>query len=93
MYTISYLRNITENFERPALSDHVILVGAPIVLTCYGDVHNKLFISFDKALNKNLPSGITLSGNFALTRLQWPDMNTSNIEIHNFKINWKVPSH
>jgi hypothetical protein len=57
------------------------------------DVHNKLFISFDKALNKNLPSGITLSGNFALTRLQWPDMNTSNIEIHNFKINWKVPSH
>ena len=61
--------------------------------TCYGDVHNKLFISFDKALNKNLPSGITLSGNFALTRLQWPDMNTSNIEIHNFKINWKVPSH
>jgi hypothetical protein len=30
--------------------------------TCYGDVHNKLFISFDKALNNNLPSGITLSG-------------------------------
>jgi hypothetical protein len=28
----SILRNITENFERPALSDHVILVGAPIVL-------------------------------------------------------------
>jgi hypothetical protein len=27
--------------------------------TCYGDVHNKLFISFDKALNNNLPSGIT----------------------------------
>jgi hypothetical protein len=60
-----YEYHITENFERPALSDHVILVGAPIV---HGDVHNKLFISFDKALNKNLPSGITLSGNFALTK-------------------------
>jgi hypothetical protein len=23
--------------------------------TCYGDVHNKLFISFDKALNKHIP--------------------------------------
>jgi hypothetical protein len=29
---LSVSHNITENFERPALSDHVILVGAPIVL-------------------------------------------------------------
>jgi hypothetical protein len=29
---LSVSRNTTENFERPALSDHVILVGAPIVL-------------------------------------------------------------
>jgi hypothetical protein len=27
--------------------------------TCLGDVHNKLFISFDKVLNNSLPSGIT----------------------------------
>jgi hypothetical protein len=29
---LSILRNVTENFERPALTDHVILVGAPNVL-------------------------------------------------------------
>jgi hypothetical protein len=44
-------------------------------------------------LNNSLPSGITLSGRFSLKRLQWPNMNTTNIEIHNFEINWKVPPH
>jgi hypothetical protein len=34
-----------------------------------------------------------LSGRFSLKRLQWPNMNTTNIEMHNFEINWKVPSH
>jgi hypothetical protein len=43
-------------------------------------------------LNNSLPSGITLSGRFSLKRLQWPNMNTTNIEMHNFEINWKVPS-
>jgi hypothetical protein len=45
----------------------------------------------DKALNKSLPSGITLKGHFSLKRLQWPHMNTTNLEMHNFEVNWKVP--
>ncbi len=61
--------------------------------TCYYEPDDKLNISFDKALNKNLPSNITLGGHFSLKRLQWPDMNTTNIEMHNFEINWKAPPH
>jgi hypothetical protein len=32
---LSILRNIAENFERPALTDHVILVGAPMYTISY----------------------------------------------------------
>jgi hypothetical protein len=59
--------------------------------TCRYEPDDKLNISFDKALNKNLPNNITLGGHFSLKRLQWPDMNTTNIEMHNFEVNWKVP--
>ncbi|VVM20024.1 hypothetical protein BSPWISOXPB_5500 [uncultured Gammaproteobacteria bacterium] len=60
--------------------------------TCNGGIPpKKIQINFDKVLNKSLPSGITLSGHFSLKRLQWSSMDTTNIEIHNFKVNWKVP--
>ena len=59
----------------------------------YEEPYNGLDISFDKALNKSLPSGITLKGHFSLKRLQWPHMNTTNLEMHNFEVNWKVPPH
>ena len=61
--------------------------------TCRYEPDDKLNISFDKALNKNLPNNITLGGHFSLKRLQWPHMNTTNIEMHNFEVNWKVPPH
>jgi hypothetical protein len=43
----------------------------------YEEPYNGLDISFDKALNKKLPGGITLKGHFSLKRLQWPHMNTT----------------
>jgi hypothetical protein len=58
--------------------------------TCYYEPDDKLNISFDKALNKNLPSNITLGGHFSLKRLQWPDMNTTNIVLMIIHIYAKV---
>ncbi|WP_237731589.1 YncE family protein [Bathymodiolus thermophilus thioautotrophic gill symbiont] len=60
-------------------------------MTCEYAVANKLNISFDATLNTNIPVGTRLTGQFSLKRLQWPNMNTTNTEIHNFEVNWKVP--
>jgi hypothetical protein len=63
--------NINRNIPVHGVTNNFNFIAINNAATCYGDVHNKLFISFDKVLNNSLPSGITLSGRFSLELVQY----------------------